>query len=219
MQPLSELARSLCAGDDASTVRLTRAAIDAGTPPEIILSDGLIAGMKVIGEQFRRHEVFLPAVLLAARAMHRGMELLRPLLAAAEVSGQGTVVLGTVRGDVHDIGKNLVAIMLEGAGYEVVDLGHDVPAERFVEAVEQSGARVVGLSALLTTTMSAMADVIAELTRHGLREPGTGSGQAGVRVLVGGAPLNAEIARSLGADAYCPDASSAAASVASLLEE
>jgi 5-methyltetrahydrofolate--homocysteine methyltransferase len=165
--------------------------------------------MNVVGEQFRQREIFLPDVLLAARAMYAGLDLLKPLLARDGVPSAGTVVIGSVKGDLHDIGKNLVGIMLRGAGFEVVDLGHDVPPERFVDTAASEGASVIGLSALLTTTMPGMRQVVDLLCARGL------AGR--VKVIVGGAPVSAEFARAIGADAYGYDAANAVEQVRKLV--
>jgi 5-methyltetrahydrofolate--homocysteine methyltransferase len=197
MKILDELSESLQRGDAAESAELTRAAIAANLPPGEILAEGLIAGMTVVGERFKAREIFLPDVLLAARAMVAGMDLLRPLLIRDGVKTAGKVVIGTVQGDLHDIGKNLVAIMLKGAGFEVIDLGHDVPASRFIETAERESADVIGLSALLTTTMPVMKQVVDLARERGLHRR--------TRIIVGGAPLTAEYAREIGADAYCFD--------------
>jgi 5-methyltetrahydrofolate--homocysteine methyltransferase len=165
--------------------------------------------MNVVGEQFRQREIFLPDVLLAARAMYAGLDLLKPLLARDGVPSAGRIVIGSVRGDLHDIGKNLVGIMLKGAGFEVIDLGNDVPADRFVEAAVAHGATVIGMSALLTTTMPVMKDVIDLLRARGLS--GT------IKVIVGGAPVSDGFAREVGADAYGYDAANAVERVRGLV--
>ncbi len=165
--------------------------------------------MNVVGEQFRRREIFLPDVLLSARAMYTGLELLKPHLASEGVPSGGKVVLGTVKGDLHDIGKNLVGILLQGAGFEVVDLGHDVAPETFVDAAVREGATLIGMSALLTTTMTRMRDVVAIVRDRGL------AGR--IRTLVGGAPVNADFAREIGADDYACDAAHAVDRVRALL--
>jgi 5-methyltetrahydrofolate--homocysteine methyltransferase len=157
---VQQLIEKLQKGDAKSVAELTRQAIDQNMGPKKILDDGLLAGMAVVGEKFKKHEIFLPHVLLAARAMYAGLDLLKPLLAKDGIPVIGKVVLGTVQGDLHDIGKNLVGIMLKGAGYEVIDLGKDVPPERFLDAAQESGATIVGMSALLTTTMPVMKQVI-----------------------------------------------------------
>ncbi len=201
MAVLTELADAVITGDHARAGTLTRAVIAQGLPPKTILDDGLIAGMTVVGNRFRVHEIFLPDVLLAARAMYAGMDELRPLLVKEGIPTLGKVVIGTVRGDLHDIGKNLVGIMLKGAGFEVIDLGHDVAPERMVRTAVEQGAGVIGMSALLTTTMPVMAEVVGLVKAEGL------AGR--VRTVVGGAPVSAAFAREIGADAYGFDAGNA----------
>ncbi|MEK7667119.1 MAG: corrinoid protein [Gemmatimonadota bacterium] len=201
MPVLTELADAVILGDPARVGALTRQQIQAGVPPKTILDDGLIAGMTVVGDRFRVHEIFLPDVLLAAKAMYAGMDELRPLLVRDGVPSIGTVVIGSVRGDLHDIGKNLVGIMLKGAGFDVIDLGHDVPPEKMVQTAQEQGAAVIGMSALLTTTMPAMGEVVELLRARNLS--GT------VKTVVGGAPVSAEFAREIGADAYGFDAGNA----------
>jgi 5-methyltetrahydrofolate--homocysteine methyltransferase len=206
---LQVIAQALEAGDRDRVEALTRAALARRTEPRDILS-ALLAGMAVVGERFRDHEIFLPEVLLAARAMNAAMVVLKPLLVRDGIPSLGTIVLGTVAGDLHDVGKNLVGIMLSGAGFEVVDVGTDVPAERFVEAAVASGASVIGLSALLTTTMVNMQPVIDLIERRGLR--------GSVRTIVGGAPVTEAFAREVGADAYGFDAANAVQRVRALLD-
>jgi 5-methyltetrahydrofolate--homocysteine methyltransferase len=209
MELLQQLSQALQRGDHARVAELTRQAIDGQTPAASILDDGLIAGMNVVGERFRRHEIFLPEVLMAAKAMYAGLELLKPILIKDGIPSMGKVVIGSVQGDLHDIGKNLVGIMLTGAGFEVIDLGNDVAPERFVETASAEGAPVIGMSALLTTTMSVMKRVV-ELTRErGL------SGK--VKVIVGGAPVSQQFADEIGADAYGFDAANAVDRVKSLI--
>ncbi len=208
MDVLQEIASSLRNGDDQRTALLTQQAIDDGIPAEEILNNGLMAGMKVVGALFRDHEIFLPEVLLAARAMNRGVDLLKPLLAGGDVPTIGKVVIGTAKGDLHDIGKNLVGIMLKGAGFEVIDLGNDVTAERFVDAAVESGAKVIGISALLTTTMSSMKGVVDLVRERGL------GGE--IHTIVGGAPVSKEFAAEIGADAYGYDAANAVEQVKAL---
>ena len=209
MEILKGIRDALQQGDDQHVGRLTAEALGAGLPAGEILQQGLVAGMSVVGEQFRRREIFLPDVLLSARAMYAGLDILRPHLASAGVASRGKVVIGTVKGDLHDIGKNLVGIMLKGAGFEVVDLGHDVAPEAFVDAAVREGAALIGMSALLTTTMIRMRDVVALLRERGL------AGR--VRTIVGGAPVNADFAREIGADAYACDAATAVDRVKALL--
>jgi len=201
MEILEQISRGLQEGDDERVAELVREAIERELPTSAILDDGLIAGMNVVGERFRIHEIFLPEVLLAAKAMYAGMALLKPLLVRDSIPSRGKVVLGSVKGDLHDIGKNLVAILLQGAGFEIIDLGHDVSPERFVEAAEGGGARVIGMSALLTTTMSVMKGVVELVRERGLSDR--------VKVIVGGAPVSEEFAREIGADAYGYDAANA----------
>jgi 5-methyltetrahydrofolate--homocysteine methyltransferase len=209
MSILSEIAENLQRGEDEQVAALVRRALDERRAPLEILNDGLVAGMNVVGEQFRLREIFLPDVLMAARAMNAGLDLLKPLLASEGGPRAGRVVIGSVHGDLHDIGKNLVGIMLKGAGFEVVDLGSDVPAERFVAAADEFGASVIGLSALLTTTMPVMKDVVSLVRARGL------GGR--VKVIVGGAPVSEAWAREIGADAYGYDASSAVERVRALV--
>jgi 5-methyltetrahydrofolate--homocysteine methyltransferase len=197
MDTLKEIARHLEKGDSDEVARLTRRAIDDSLDAKTILDDGLIAGMNVVGQKFKAHEIFLPDVLMAARAMYAGLNLLKPLLQKENVPMIGKAVIGTVRGDMHDIGKNLVGIMLRGAGFDVVDLGKDVSPERFVTAAIEEGADIIGLSALLTTTMPAMKEVIEAAKNRGI--------YGKVKILIGGAPVSDEYAREIGADAYCFD--------------
>jgi 5-methyltetrahydrofolate--homocysteine methyltransferase len=209
METLKQIAEALERGDDASVRQLTESAIGAGLPPAAILNDGLLAGMAVVGDRFRTHVIFLPEVLLAARAMYAGLGLLKPLLAQEGIPTAGKVVIGTVRGDLHDIGKNLVGIMLSGAGFEVIDLGKDVAPARFVDTAIERGAAVIGMSALLTTTMVAMKDVVALLRQRGYADR--------IKTIVGGAPVSAEFAREIGADDYAFDAASAVEHVKALI--
>jgi 5-methyltetrahydrofolate--homocysteine methyltransferase len=209
MEILEQIAAALQHGDDQQVARLAAQALAAGVPAGDVLQQGLVAGMGVVGEQFRLREIFLPDVLLSARAMYAGLGVLKPHLASEGVASRGKVVIGTVKGDLHDIGKNLVGIMLKGAGFEVIDLGHDVAPEAFVEAAVREGAPLIGMSALLTTTMTRMRDVVALLRERGL------AGR--VRTIVGGAPVSAEFAREIGADDYACDAATAVDRVVSLL--
>jgi 5-methyltetrahydrofolate--homocysteine methyltransferase len=209
MSLLDDIAAALEAGEDERVGELTRQAVAQKTAPLAILNDGLIAGMNAVGERFRQREIFLPDVLLAARAMYAGLEVVQPLLAGAGVPTAGRVVIGTVHGDLHDIGKNLVGILLKGAGFEVIDLGSDVPAERFVDTAAERGAAVIGLSALLTTTMPVMKDVVDLVRTRGLRDR--------VKVIVGGAPVSEAWAREIGADAHGYDAANAVERVRALV--
>ena len=189
-------------GEREVVVEAVREAIDAKVPAETILKEGMMRAMAETGRLFEEGEYFVPELLIAARAMQGGMDLLKPLLVAADIEPVGRIVIGTVKGDLHDIGKNLVGMMLEGAGFEVIDLGSDVDAEKFVEAVKTNHAHIVGMSALLTTTMTNMPVVIQALKIAGLRD--------GVKVMVGGAPVTKAYADQIGADGYAPDASQAA---------
>ena len=189
-------------GDREIVVEGVQEAIDAKLTAEKVLKEGMMAAMAKVGALFEEGEYFVPELLVAARAMQGGMELLKPLLVAEDVEPIGKVVLGTVKGDLHDIGKNLVGMMLEGAGFEITDLGTDVEADKFVEAVKSTGAQVLGMSALLTTTMSNMPSTIEALKQAGLRDS--------VKVMVGGAPVTQSFAEQIGADGYAPDASQAA---------
>lgn len=202
MSILEELCKCVIEGDAPGAQALVRQAVTEGVPPDQILNQGLIAGMSEVGRLFEAGEFFVPEMLIAARAMKGGLELLRPHLVAANIKAIGTVVLGTVQGDLHDIGKNLVGMMLEGAGFEVIDLGTDVPPQKFVDAVKAHQPHFVGCSALLTTTMPRMKDVIEALQAAGLRDQ--------VKIMIGGAPVTEKYAREIGADLYAPDASSAA---------
>lgn len=201
MELLNQISEALQQGKDQIVLEKTKEAITQDLPVTEILNTGLIAGMDIIGKQFRNQEIFLPDVLLAARAMHAGMGELKPLLIKEGVSSRGKVVLGTVSGDLHDIGKNLVGIMLEGAGFEVIDLGVDVSAEQFVEAAEKNEASIIGMSALLTTTMPGMKEVTDLIKSKGF----TGK----IKTVVGGAPLSEKSAADLGADYYASNAASA----------
>src|SRR5262245_111832 len=193
-----KIARALILGDRDTVGHMTRAGLDGGLDPKQIIFKGLIPGMDVVGEKFRRNEYYVPQVLLSARAMYAGLDLLKPLLTATSTTEYlGTVVIGTAQGDLHDIGKNLVAMMLEGAGFKVVNLGRDVAPEAFVAAVGEHGANLVGISALMTTTMPAMQRTIDALIKAGLRER--------VKVMVGGAPVSQAFADEIGADGYAKD--------------
>jgi len=209
MDILTELAQALRNGDDERAAELTAQAVGQGIAAKTILDDGLIAGMNEVGALFRDHEIFLPDVLLAARSMYAGLEKLKPLLVADKVPSRGKVVIGTMQGDLHDIGKNLVGIMLSGAGFEVIDLGNDVAPGRFVDTAAKESARVIGMSALLTTTMARMREVVELVAARGL----TGR----VKTIVGGAPVTADFALSIGADAYGYDAANAVEQVKKLV--
>jgi 5-methyltetrahydrofolate--homocysteine methyltransferase len=198
---LQKIASNLYDGEDKEVAALVQQALDQGMDPHEVLQGGLIAGMDEVGKDFKADILYMPEVLIAARAMHAGMDVLRPLLAEGDATGAGKYLIGTVEGDLHDIGKNLVRMMLEGAGFETVDLGKDVPPEAFVTAVREHQPKILGLSALLTTTMPGMKGTIEALEEAGLRDS--------VKVMVGGAPVTAAFAEEIGADAYAPDAASA----------
>ncbi len=207
---ISRIRRLVVEGDADGTTAGIRDALAQQVPPEKILAEALIPGMEEVGELFSQGEYFVPELLLAARAMSASVEILRPLLGEGALDSAGTVVLGTVKGDLHDIGKKLVAIMLEGSGFEIVDLGTDVTPEQFVEAAEKSGARLLGLSGLLSTTLPAMEATVQAVRRAGL--------EGKVRVMVGGAPVTDAFAREIGADGYGADASSAVSVARRLLD-
>ena len=192
------MARALILGDKDTVAQKTQEGLDRAINPKELIFKGLIPGMDVVGEKFRRNEYYVPQVLLSARAMYAGLDLLKPLITASATSDYlGTVVIGTAQGDLHDIGKNLVAMMLEGAGFKVHNLGRDVAPEVFVDAVQKYGANIVGISALMTTTMPAMKRTIDALIKAGLRDK--------VRVMVGGAPVSQAFAEEIGADGYARD--------------
>ncbi len=202
MATLTEISEFLQKGRAKNVRELVNRALEEGIPAKTILEEGLLPGMDVIGEKFRKNEVFVPEVLVAARAMNAGIDILKPYLAAGESTARGKAVIGTVKGDLHDIGKNLVKIMLEGKGLEVIDLGVDVSAEQFVSAAKENGAQVICCSALLTTTMGEMKETVEEAKRQGIRDQ--------VFIMVGGAPLTQTFCDQIGADCYTPDAASAA---------
>ncbi len=202
MSTVEQIAENLIKGKANEVKELVQKALDEGLNAGEVLNNGLLAGMSVVGERFKKNEIYVPEVLIAARAMKRGSEVLKPLLAEAGVKPTGTVVLGTVKGDLHDIGKNLVGMMLEGGGFQVIDLGTDVPSEKFVEAARENDAQVIGTSALLTTTMTAMKEVVDSLNSSDL------GGK--VKIIIGGAPVTQAYCDEIGADGYAPDAASAA---------
>ena len=201
MVDLKKIAESLIQGNASQIRKLIQEAIDDGQDTGMILQEGLIGGMNVIGDRFKMNEIYIPEVLIAARAMKEGMVLLRPLIAREEIKNAGTIVLGTVKEDLHDIGKNLVGMMLEGAGFDVIDLGIDVDPEKFMEATKENNASIIGLSCLLTTTMAAMEDVIFSINNSQLN--------AKVKIMIGGAPITQKYADEIGADGYAPDAARA----------
>ena len=209
MEVLREIAALLERGEDDEVGSLTQSALDQSIEAARILNEGLIAGMQVVGERFGAHEIFLPDVLLAARAMNAGLAVLEPHLGQEDIQTRGKVVIGTVQGDLHDIGKNLVGIMLSGAGFDVIDLGKDVSPQKFVDTARESDADVIGMSALLTTTMPVMKQVISLLREQGL--------DSSVRTVIGGAPVTEEYAQEIGADAYAFDAANAVERVKALV--
>lgn len=201
MSTLEIIYQGILEGDQNTVREGVQNALDAGEAPDVILNEGMIAAMQEVGQLFEDGEYFVPEMLIAARAMQAGLTILKPKLAEADIQPMGKVAIGTVKGDLHDIGKNLVAMMVEGAGFEIVDLGTDVPSEAFVDAIK-SGAQIIGLSALLTTTMPAMKNTIQAIEDAGLRDK--------VKIIIGGAPVTPEYAAVIGADGYAPDASQAA---------
>lgn len=202
MGKYSQLADLVLKGDQPQVEQVTRQLLEAGEDPLQIINEGLIAGITEVGVRFKQGELFVPEMMRSARAMKAGIEILKPAIAGSDIPSAGKVVMGTVKGDLHDIGKNLVIMMLESSGFNVVDLGIDVSVDKFVAAVKEHRPQIVGMSALLTTTMPVMKQVIDALARENLRDQ--------VKVLVGGAPVSAEFAREIGADGYSPDAASAA---------
>lgn len=209
MSVLNEMAEMLMKGKANEVKDLVTKSLAEGIAPASILNEGLLAGMNVIGGRFKRNEVYVPEVLIAARAMKAGMQILQPKLSEAGVEARGTAVVGTVKGDLHDIGKNLVCMMLEGAGFKVIDIGIDVEDQKFVNAAKENNASVIGISALLTTTMTNMKSVVALIKSSDI------AGK--VKVMVGGAPVTQTFANEIGADGYAPDAASAAELAATLL--
>jgi len=199
MADLKALAEAIIKGDQNAAVEITKAALDEGTAAESVLNKGLIAGMDIVGNCFKKNEIYIPEVLIAARAMKSAMEILEPELVKAGVKPVGKFLIGTAQGDLHDIGKNLVAMMLKGAGFEVVDLGVDISPEKFVEQAKATGTQLIGMSALLTTTMPAMEKTVKALKDAGIS----------VKVMIGGAPVTQGYADKIGADGYAADAASA----------
>jgi 5-methyltetrahydrofolate--homocysteine methyltransferase len=199
MADFNALAEAIIKGDQNTAVSITTQALDEGTAPEDVLNNGLVAGMDVVGARFKKNEIYIPEVLIAARAMKSAMEILEPKLVEAGIEPKATVVIGTVQGDLHDIGKNLVAMMLKGAGYNVIDIGVDCTADKFIQAAQEKNAKIVCMSALLTTTMPAMEKVIQAIKESGLA----------VKTMIGGAPVTQGYADKIGADGYSSDAASA----------
>ncbi|ACM61647.1 5-methyltetrahydrofolate--homocysteine methyltransferase [Caldicellulosiruptor bescii] len=202
MEILNEISQLIQKGNAKLVPEKVKEALSSGISAETILNDALIQAMSVVGEKFKNNEIYVPEVLIAARAMKAALEVLKPILTETGVKPIGKVVIGTVKGDLHDIGKNLVAMMMTGAGLEVIDLGVDVAPEKFCEAVKNHNPQIVAMSALLTTTMPNMKTTIEKLQEQGLRDK--------VKVIVGGAPVTESFAKSIGADGYAPDAASAA---------
>lgn len=210
MSTLTDISAKVQAGKAKDIKVLVPQALDEGIPAKDILEQGLLDGMNVIGVKFKNNEIFVPEVLVAARALKAGTEILKPYLAAANVESVGKVVLGTVEGDQHDIGKNLVKMMLEGKGLEVIDLGVDVPAQTFIDTAKNENCDIICCSALLTTTMNRMKDVVDLACEQGIRDK--------VKIMIGGAPITEEFCRQVGADAYTPDAATCAEVARSFLK-
>ncbi|MFW5688676.1 MAG: cobalamin B12-binding domain-containing protein [Spirochaetota bacterium] len=202
MADLNAISEALQKGKANDVKELVQAAIDEGVTARQVLEEGMMAGMDVVGRKFKNNEIYVPEVLIAARAMNAGIAILRPLLVNEDVKPKGTVVIGTVKGDLHDIGKNLVKMMMEGKGFNVVDLGTDVSADQFVAAAQEHDADIICCSALLTTTMTEMKSVVEAAEKAGIRSK--------VKVMVGGAPVTQQFCESIGADRYTADAASAA---------
>ena len=199
---MNEISLQLQAGKAKIVKNLVQQALDEGIPAKTILEEGLLEGMAVVGEKFKNNEIFVPEVLVAARAMNMGTALLKDKLAESGVQAKGKACIGTVKGDLHDIGKNLVKMMMESKGLEVIDLGVDVSPELFVQTAKEQNCQIICCSALLTTTMVVMSDVVKELEKNGMRDS--------VKVMIGGAPVTEAFCKQIGADAYTPDAASAA---------
>ena len=202
MELLEQISENLQKGRAKAVKELVQQAVDQGLSPEQILEEGLLSGMNVVGEKFKKNEVFVPEVLVAARAMNMGTQVLKPLLVQAGVQAAGRVCIGTVKGDLHDIGKNLVKMMMEGKGLEVIDLGTDVPPEAFIKTAVEQHCQLICCSALLTTTMGVMGEVVKLAQEAGIRDQ--------VKIMVGGAPVTESFAAQIGADKYTSDAASAA---------
>ncbi len=209
MSILNDISEAMQKGRAKQVKQLVPQALEEGVPAKQILEEGLLAGMDIVGKKFKANEIFVPEVLVAARAMNAGTELLKPYLSEAGVESKGKVVLGTVKGDLHDIGKNLVRMMFEGKGLEVIDLGVDVAPETFVQTAIDNDCKIIACSALLTTTMPVMAEVVEKAKEAGIRD--------NVKIMIGGAPITDKFCETIGADAYTPDAASAAAKAVELL--
>lgn len=210
MDTFQEIIKKIEKGDANAIKSLVEKAVADNITANDILNNGLVKGMSNIGEKFKNNEVYIPEVLIAARAMKAGLDIIKPLLAEAKTESKGKIAIGTIKGDLHDIGKNIVCIMLEGAGYDVIDLGIDLPKEKFIEAVQKDGVDILGLSALLTTTMSYMKEIIDAVDQSGLKDK--------VKVIIGGAPITQAYADEINADGYAPDAATAVDVVKQLLQ-
>jgi len=204
-----KMAKELIAGNEAEVKKLTQEAIDGGAVARDVLDNGLLAGMDVVGKRFKAGDMFIPEVLLCARTMHAAMDILKPLLSEADAAGSGTVIIGTVEGDLHDIGKNLVGMMLEGSGFKVIDLGVNIKPQEFVDAVKEHNPDILGMSALLTTTMPKMEETITALKEAGIRDQ--------VKIMAGGAPVTQDFIDKIGADAYGANAASASENAKTLV--
>ena len=211
MKIFEEIADEVQKGNSDSVEELTKKALSEDISAEDILNNGLVAGMSIVSEKFKNNEIFIPEVLISAKSMYSGLGIIKPLLAESNIKSKGKVVIGTVKGDLHDIGKNIVAMLLQGAGFDVVDLGADVPKEKFLEFVKKEDADILGMSALLTTTMIYMKETIEMLKNAGLRQD--------VKVIIGGAPVTESYAAQIDADGYAPDAASAVDLTKKLLGE
>ena len=201
MTLFEQIADEVQKGHSDSVAELVKEALSQGIPAEEVMNKGLVSGMEIVSEKFKNNEIFIPEVLISARAMNAGLAILKPLLVESNIQPKGKVVIGTVKGDLHDIGKNIVAMLLQGAGFDVIDLGADVPKEKFLEFVKKEKADILGMSALLTTTMLYMKEMIKALKKEGIRQD--------VKVIIGGAPVTESYAAQIEADGYAPDAASA----------
>ncbi len=206
---LEKLAKELITGNETEVKKLTQEAIDGDASARDVMDNGLLAGMDVVGKRFKAGDMFIPEVLLCARTMHSAMDILKPLLSEADAAGSGTVIIGTVEGDLHDIGKNLVGMLLEGAGFKVIDLGVNIKPQEFVDAVKEHSPDIVGMSALLTTTMPKMEETITALKEAGIRDQ--------VKIMAGGAPVTQDFIEKIGADAYGANAASASENAKALV--
>lgn len=211
MFDFTRLSNAVIEGDNEQVEVLTKEAISAKVDPLEIINEGLIGGMNVVGQRFKVNDMFVPEVLMSARSMNAGIELVKPLLAGGEMTNKGTVIIGTVKGDLHDIGKSLVGMMLECSGYKVIDLGVDISPEEFMTAIKDNNGEILALSALLTTTMLSMKSTIDECVAQGMRN--------NVKVIIGGAPISQEFSDQIGADGYAGDAAAAVELVAKLLQD